>query len=159
MASADPTSASTEMRPLLLLDATAKSKEANKNKLGMLFGVTIPCVLSIFSVLLFLRLGFTLGQAGFMATLGMLAIGYTVVVTTVLSISAIVTSATVEGGGVYFLVSRSVGPEFGGAIGVIFYVANIFGCASYVTGFVEAAESNLGKGGSLLEAGNMDILL
>ncbi|KAL5477211.1 hypothetical protein EMCRGX_G023970 [Ephydatia muelleri] len=136
-------------------------RTANKNKLGMLFGVTIPCVLSIFSVLLFLRLGFTLGQAGFMATLGMLAIGYTVVVTTVLSISAIVTSATVEGGGVYFLVSRSVGPEFGGAIGVIFYVANIFGCASYVTGFVEAAESNLGKGGSLLEAGNtgLDALL
>ena len=49
------------------------------------------------------------------------------------------------------MISRALGPEFGGSVGLIFFVANIFASASYIIGFVEAFVSNLGKGGSLLE--------
>ncbi|XP_064392869.1 solute carrier family 12 member 9-like [Halichondria panicea] len=105
---------------------------ATERKLGMIFGVTIPCCLSIFSVIIFLRLGFVLGQAGFWETMAMLVLGYLVVMLTVLSISAIATSATVEGGGVYFMISRALGPEFGGSVGIIFFVANIFASAAYI---------------------------
>lgn len=135
----------------LLSKKIAEKRDAKKKKLSMIFGVTMPCCLSIFSVILFLRLGFVLGQAGFWETMLMLVIGYGVVILTVLSISAISTSATVEGGGVYFMISRALGPEFGGSVGLIFFVANIFASASYIIGFVEAFVSNLGKGGSLLE--------
>ena len=45
-------------------------------------------------------------QAGFVSTLGMLMIGYTVILSTVFSISAIVTSANVEGGGVYCILKK-----------------------------------------------------
>ncbi|KAL5477218.1 hypothetical protein EMCRGX_G023982 [Ephydatia muelleri] len=137
-----------------LLSQKLRSKKlANQKKLGTIFGVTIPCTLTILSVLLFLRLGFVLGQAGYLTTLGMLVIGYTVAFTTILSISAIVTSVTVEGGGVYFLVSRSLGPELGGAIGTIFYVANIFGSTSYIIGVVEVIDTSIGVGGTLVKTG------
>ncbi|XP_019848754.1 PREDICTED: solute carrier family 12 member 9-like [Amphimedon queenslandica] len=131
--------------PLLQKKVTQKY-EARKKKLGMIFGVTIPCILSIFSVVLFLRLGMVVGQAGFLETIVMLLIGYSVVVLTVLSISAIATNGNVEGGGVYFMISRALGPEFGGSIGAIFVIANIFGSATYIIGFVEALVSNFGDG-------------
>ncbi|XP_064392785.1 solute carrier family 12 member 9-like [Halichondria panicea] len=134
----------------LLSKRIADKNQATERKLGMIFGVTIPCCLSIFSVIIFLRLGFVLGQAGFWETMAMLILGYLVVMLTVLSISAIATSATVEGGGVYFMISRALGPEFGGSVGIIFFVANIFASAAYIIGFVEALVSNLGEGGSLL---------
>jgi potassium/chloride transporter 9 len=89
-----------EQRPLLS-QKIAERERANKGKLSMILGVTLPCCLSIFSVVLFLRLGFVLGQSGYLQTILIVVLGYFVVILTVLSISAISTSATVEGGGVY----------------------------------------------------------
>ena len=54
-------------------------------------------------------------------------IGYSVVTITALSMSAIATNGHIKGGGVYYMISRSLGPSFGGAIGVVFYFANICG--------------------------------
>eukprot|EP00040_Diaphanoeca_grandis_P043659 m.9902 g.9902 ORF g.9902 m.9902 type:complete len:973 (+) comp8006_c0_seq1:86-3004(+) len=105
--------------------------------LSSFFGVFVPCVLSIFSVVLFLRLGYVLGQAGLYLSLGSLFVGYAIVTITTLSISAISTNGVVKGGGAYYMISRSLGPEFGGAIGIIFFFANIFASGLYVAGFVE----------------------
>ncbi len=74
----------------------------------------------------------------------MLLLAYTIVLLTVLSISAIATNGVVRGGGTYFMISRSLSPEFGGACGIIFYFANVFGVAFYVVGFIEAMQSAFG---------------
>jgi potassium/chloride transporter 9 len=115
----------------------------------MFFGVTMPVILSLFSVILFLRMGYILGQSGIVVTILMLLLAYTVVIFTVSSLSAIATSGNIQAGGVYFMISRSLGPEFGGAIGVIFFGANILASALNVTGLVEALFSNFGNSGSL----------
>ncbi|KAJ8272415.1 hypothetical protein COCON_G00112740 [Conger conger] len=71
--------------------------------------------------------------------LGIVVILLSVVVTIVtgLSMSAICTNGVVRGGGAYYLISRSLGPEFGGSIGLIFAFANAVAVAMYVVGFAE----------------------
>ncbi|XP_058945660.2 solute carrier family 12 member 9 isoform X1 [Pocillopora verrucosa] len=123
------------------VSVTAEEPEHRK-KLSTFFGVVVPVTLSMFSVILFLRLGFVVGQAGLVLSIGMFVIAYFVVGLTILSISAIATNGAVKEGGAYYMISRTLGPEFGGSIGVIFYFANIFASALYLLGFVEALLNN-----------------
>eukprot|EP00055_Hartaetosiga_balthica_P000452 m.136605 g.136605 ORF g.136605 m.136605 type:complete len:867 (-) comp10776_c0_seq1:175-2775(-) len=125
-----------------LMDGDVGGALRKKKGLSLFFGVFVPCVLTIFSVILFLRLGFVLGQAGVAGTMMMLFLAYAVVGLTILSISAISTNGIVKGGGAYYMISRSLGPEFGGSIGIIFYFANVCGAALYIAGFVESLVDN-----------------
>ncbi|XP_061924183.1 solute carrier family 12 member 1 [Entelurus aequoreus] len=106
-------------------------------KFGWIRGVLVRCMLNIWGVMLFIRLSWVFGQAGW--GLGTVVIALSCVVTTItcLSMSAICTNGVVRGGGAYYLISRSLGPEFGGSIGLIFAFANAVAVAMYVVGFAE----------------------
>lgn len=118
-----------------------------KEGLGLFAGVFTTCICSIFGVILFQRLTWVVGQAGLLYTFCLFAVGYAVVVCTTLSISAIVTNGRVSGGGAYFLISRSLGPEFGGGVGVVFYLANVAAGGVYLIGFAEGLVDAFGIAG------------
>ncbi|MDA8563952.1 amino acid permease [Mariniblastus sp.] len=105
---------------------------------GTFGGVFTPCVLTILGVIMFLRFGYVVGNAGLLNALLILAAAKVITVLTSISLSAIATNTKVEGGGAYFLISRSLGVEFGGAIGIVFFIAQAISVAMYVIGFTEA---------------------
>ncbi|XP_056203659.1 solute carrier family 12 member 1 isoform X3 [Falco biarmicus] len=91
--------------------------------------------------------------------LGIIVIGLSVVVTTLtgISMSAICTNGVVRGGGAYYLISRSLGPEFGGSIGLIFAFANAVAVAMYVVGFAETVVELLKESDTLMVDESNDI--
>lgn len=116
------------------------------NRFGTFAGVFTPCVLTILGVIMFLRFGSVVGQAGVLAALLIVIASKAITLLTTLSLSAIATNTKVEGGGAYFLISRSLGPEFGGAIGLLFFAAQALSVAMYVIGFTEALTAYLPAG-------------
>lgn len=107
-------------------------------KFGWIKGVLMRCLLNIWGVMLFLRLSWVVGQAGIMQGLILISITTCVTTITALSMSAISTNGIIKGGGTYFMISRSLGPEFGGSIGLIFSLANAVAVAMYIVGFCES---------------------
>ena len=143
------------------------------DKLGTFSGVFVPTTLNVLSILMFLRFGFILGQGGVLGMTGglsllapeiphlrvatdadempaMLVICYLINLVTTLSISAIATNGTVRGGGAYYLISRSLGPEFGGSIGVVFYLGFVLNTGMNAVGLVDCFVQSFGT-----ESGNM----
>ncbi|CAF4915537.1 unnamed protein product [Rotaria socialis] len=116
-------------------------------KFGWIIGVLVRCVLNIFGVMLFLRLSWVTGQAGIGLACVIVLISTVVTVVTSLSMSAICTNGEVKGGGTYYLISRSLGPEFGGAIGLIFSFVNAVAAAMYTIGFAETVRDILKEHG------------
>ena len=108
------------------------------NRFGTFAGVFTPCVLTILGVIMFLRFDVVVGNAGVLSALGIVLASNAITVLTTLSLSAIATNTKVEGGGVYFLISRSLGHKFGGAIGLLFFAAQALSVALYVIGFTIA---------------------
>lgn len=106
-------------------------------RMGTLIGVYLPCIQNIFGVILFIRLTWVVGTAG--AVQGFLIVLCCCCVTmlTAISMSAIATNGVVPGGGSYFMISRSLGPEFGGAVGMLFYTGTTLAAAMYIVGAVE----------------------
>lgn len=139
------------------IDLEASAGKA-QYKMGWKQGVLMRCLLNIWGVMLFLRLTWVVGQAGIGQ--GLFLILTTTVVTTItaLSMSAISTNGVIKGGGTYFMISRSLGPEFGGSIGLIFSLANAVACAMYVVGFCESMGDLLKSFGTqIIDGGTQDI--
>ena len=116
-------------------------------KFGTFGGVFTPCTLTILGVIMFLRFGQVVGQAGVLYALLIVAVSTLITTLTSLSLSAIATNTRVKGGGAYYLISRSLGVEFGGAIGVVFYLAQAISVSMYVIGFTEALVATVSRHG------------
>ncbi|EDO17553.1 hypothetical protein Kpol_534p33 [Vanderwaltozyma polyspora DSM 70294] len=116
----------------------------NKHKLGTYDGVFVPTALNVLSILMFLRFGFILGQLGILCTLGLLLLSYLINLLTTLSISAISTNGTVRGGGAYYMISRCLGAEFGGSIGLVFFLGQVFNSGMNAVGIIEPILYNFG---------------
>nr|KAF6286383.1 solute carrier family 12 member 3 [Myotis myotis] len=105
-------------------------------------------MLNIWGVILYLRLPWITAQAGIVLTWIIILLSVTVTSITGLSISAISTNGKVKSGGTYFLISRSLGPELGGSIGLIFAFANAVGVAMHTVGFAETVRDLIQEYGS-----------
>lgn len=114
-------------------------------KMGTFAGVFVPTTLNVLSILMFLRFGFILGQTGVLGIFALLLVSYGIDLLTTLSISAISTNGTVKGGGAYYMISRSLGPEFGGSIGMVFFVGQVLNSGLNVVGFCEPLITNFGR--------------
>ncbi|KAK7542406.1 amino acid permease-domain-containing protein [Phyllosticta citribraziliensis] len=125
--------------------SVSNAETATSEKMTTFTGVFVPTTLNVLSILMFLRFGFILGQSGLLGMMGMLIACYAINLLTTLSISAIATNGTVRGGGAYYLISRSLGPEFGGSIGVVFYLGFVLNTGMNAVGLVTCFTGNFGS--------------
>ncbi len=121
-----------------------EKNQENTGKLGTFAGVFTPSILTILGIILFLRLGYVTGSGGVGRALLIIAIANVITILTSQSLAAIATNMKVKGGGDYYLISRTLGMEFGGAIGIVLYLAQSVSVAFYCIGFAEALSAILG---------------
>ena len=118
---------------------SGRSKGGNpKGTLGMFAGVFTPSILTILGIILFLRLGYVVGNAGLGRALILIGLANAISIITSMSLAAITTNLRVKGGGVYYLISRTLGVQFGGSIGIVLFLAQAVSIAFYCMGFAEA---------------------
>ncbi|KAK2497618.1 hypothetical protein MC885_010112 [Smutsia gigantea] len=129
-----------------------KKKPVQAPRMGTFMGVYLPCLQNIFGVILFLRLTWVVGIAGIMESFCMVSICCSCTMLTAISMSAIATNGVVPAGGSYYMISRSLGPEFGGAVGLCFYLGTTFAGAMYILGTIEIllAEDASGEAAAML---------
>ncbi|MEZ5331582.1 MAG: Na-K-Cl cotransporter [Thermoanaerobaculia bacterium] len=111
-----------------------------QRKLGTFLGVFTPSILTILGVVLFLRTGWVVGNVGLVPALAIVALAHVITFATAFSVSAIATNMRVGAGGAYLVISRSLGLEIGGAIGLPLFLAQTFSLTLYSFGFAEALQ-------------------
>ena len=102
--------------------------------------VFFTAISTILGAILFLRFGYAVGSLGFMGVMGIVLLGHMVTIPTALAISEIATNQRVEGGGEYFIISRSFGLNIGATIGLALFFSQAISVAFYVIAFTEAFE-------------------
>lgn len=106
--------------------------------LGTFLGVYTPTVLTILGVILYLRMGWVVGNAGVGGTILIVVIAHAITGITALSMSALSTSMRVGVGGAYYIISRSLGLELGGALGIPLYLSQVLSVTLYAFGLAES---------------------
>jgi amino acid transporter len=109
--------------------------------LGTFGGVYTPSILTILGVIMYLRFGWVVGNVGLLGSLIIVTLSVSITLLTSLSISAIATDRVVRIGGAYYMISRSLGIETGGAVGIPLYFAQALSVALYTLGFAESLVS------------------
>jgi amino acid transporter len=126
---------------ILMTTSTPAKPTSDAARFGTIAGVFVPNILTILGIILFLRTGWVVGQAGLIGALVIVALANSISLLTGLSLSAIATNMRVRAGGNYYLISRSLGLEVGGAIGIPLYLSQAISVAFYIIGFTEALQS------------------
>ncbi|MDT8400742.1 MAG: amino acid permease [Bacteroidales bacterium] len=102
--------------------------------------VFFTAISTILGAILFLRFGFAVGTLGFWGVILIILLGHMLTIPTALAISELATNKRVEGGGEYFIISRSFGLNIGATIGIALYLSQAISVAFYVIAFTEAFE-------------------
>ncbi|HHH54728.1 MAG TPA: amino acid permease, partial [Bacteroidetes bacterium] len=110
----------------------------NQNKKFGTAPVFFTAISTILGAILFLRFGYAAGTLGFWGVIMIVLLGHTVTIPTALAISEIATNKRVEGGGEYFIISRSFGLNIGSTIGIALFLSQAISVAFYVIAFTEA---------------------
>ncbi|MFH1409892.1 MAG: hypothetical protein ABIH34_08340 [Nanoarchaeota archaeon] len=106
-------------------------------KFSTFSGVFVPSVLAILGAVLYLITPQILGGVGLLKMLAILLIAHSITIATAFSISSIATNIHVKGGGLYYLISRSLGSEFGGSMGIQLFLAQTVAAAFYIIAFAK----------------------
>ena len=119
------------------MNKTLISSKANFGTLP----VFLTAISTILGAVMFLRFGFAVGSVGFIGALFIILIGHMVTIPTAMALAEIATNQKVEGGGEYFIISRSFGLNIGAAIGITLFLSQAISVAFYVIAFAEAFEA------------------
>ena len=109
-----------------------------EGKLGTFIGVFTPTLLTILGVIMYLRVGWLVGNMGLLYTLSIVVLANLVTLITTLSFSSIATNRLIGIGGAYNIISRNLGLEIGGAIGLPLFLAQAFAVTLYAFGLAES---------------------
>ena len=105
--------------------------------LGTFGGVFTPTCLTILGIIMYLRLGWVVGNAGLVGAIAIILLANGITICTGLSISSITTNIRIGAGGAYSILSKSLGLEAGGSIGIPLYISQTLSTALYILGFTE----------------------
>jgi amino acid transporter len=117
-----------------------------KKKFGTFAGVFTPSILTILGVIMYMRLGWVVGNAGLIGTIVIILIAHVISVSTGLSVSSVATDKKIGAGGIYYVLSRSMGIPIGGSIGIALFIGTALSIALYLVGFAESFNSYFGFG-------------
>lgn len=104
---------------------------------GTFAGVFTPSILTIVGIIMFLRTGYVVGEVGLASTLLIMGAAFSLCLLTGLSLAVIATDIRVKEGGFYYVISRTLGPAFGGALGLTLFLSISISVAFYIMGLVE----------------------
>ena len=113
------------------------SQKNNIKKFGTFAGVFTPTLLTILGVIMYLRMGWVVGNAGLLGAWLIIIISFLITLTTALSMSAITTNIRIGAGGAYAIISQALGLEVGGSLGIPRYVSQGLAVTMYIFGFRE----------------------
>ena len=122
---------------------------SSAKKFGTFAGVFTPSLLTILGVIMYMRLGWVVGNAGLLGAIGIILLAHVISVSTGLSVSSIATDKKIGAGGIYYVLSRSMGIPIGGSIGIALYVGTAFSIALYLIGFAESFNNYFGLGSTI----------
>ena len=100
--------------------------------------VFFTAISTILGAIMFLRFGFAVGMTGLLGTIAIVLVGHAVTIPTAMAIAEIATNQKVEGGGEYYIISRSFGLVIGSTIGIALYLSQAISVAFYIMAFTEA---------------------
>jgi len=119
---------------------------SEKRKYGSFAGVFTPSILTILGVIMYMRLGWVVGNAGLIGTIMVIILAHLIAVSTGLSVSSVATDKKIGAGGIYYVLSRSMGIPIGGSIGIALFIGTAFSIALYIIGFAESFNGYFGLG-------------